>query len=71
MDDVLLGLQEDDEAATTAGAARTGGGEAHRLSCSTLLRQHHRGQLDLGTTMERMQQVLAGTACMLYRAHWE
>jgi len=55
VDDVLLGLQEDDEAATSAGAA--GAGEVHRLSCSTLLRQHHRGQLDLGTTMERMQQV--------------
>ncbi|KAI7840688.1 hypothetical protein COHA_005610 [Chlorella ohadii] len=54
VDDVLLGLQEDDEAATTAGTA--GAGEVHRLSCSTLLRQHHRGQLDLGTTMERMQQ---------------
>jgi PAS domain S-box-containing protein len=56
VDDVLLGLQEDDEAATTAGAAgAAAGGEAHRLSCSALLRQHHRGQLDLGTTMERMQ----------------
>lgn len=58
-DDVLLGLQEDDELATKAGAAGSVH-PVHRLSTSTLLRQHHRGQLDLGTTFERMQQVRVG-----------
>lgn len=59
-DDVLLGLQEDDELATKAGAAGSVH-PVHRLSTSTLLRQHHRGQLDLGTTFERMQQVRVGS----------
>lgn len=60
-DDVLLGLQEDDELATKAGAPGSVH-PVHRLSTSTLLRQHHRGQLDLGTTFERMQQVRFGSA---------
>lgn len=47
LDDVLLGLKEDDEHDADSD---------HRLSCDSLLRHHHREQLDLGTTVERMEQ---------------
>ncbi|KAL4442423.1 hypothetical protein ABPG77_005007 [Micractinium sp. CCAP 211/92] len=47
LDDVLMGLQADDDAL---------GPHTHAIDTAPILHHHHRGQLDLATTVERMKQ---------------
>ncbi|PSC75784.1 phototropin [Micractinium conductrix] len=53
VDDVLLGMQE---AAGASGSGTMAVGDGEGAECAALVKTHHREQLDLATTIERLRQ---------------